>query len=994
MQTASAFAPSDSHTIGVEPIRVYEQNASVQLQMRDQRVWSDFTADFGSQWTPRFDELTGIPRRITGPGLRMTHLRSGPDLAAEVERILAPHARLIGLTGNLLNLRSANYVKRVDTWYLEWDSVVNGLPVYRGGMSARIKHGNLISLGFNTYGLEAQSPQPEHNRASAIAIALDRGPAPTAQHENIDASLMWLPEQQAGKVELRLSWRITSETAQPVGQWVSFVDAASGELINTHNEVRFLTGNIKSKHHERHPGSSLVTSDAPDQWVYSETNEAYTDLSGVFDLDSSDDEQKTAELRGKYLRIYNEDGSNGRLRFSGSTAEWTTESATQGEIDSYTFLHQVREWGASFAPEVGMVSNSLRSYVNKTDGNCNAYFNGDVNFYAKDGSCNNTAEIADVNYHEWGHGFHYSSVSSGGGVVDGSVGEGASDVISMLLTRDPVMARYFFTNGNGIRSANNDKRYPEDLVGEVHADGTIFSAAMWDLINIFKTEMSEEEAYKLVSELHTGLLKGGPTIDSTWDEIIVADDDDGNLSNGTPHYCQMLEAFGNHGLGPGAISGSVNLEHAPLANVDSESDHPIAAELQMLARDCVEFNPEAATVQYRVNGGSWQENTLNVGDMTINGDIPQQSMGDFVEYYITVSGSDDAINSPYGAFINPYSFFVGDVIELFCTDFEESDAGFTHELISGENTEGADDWQRGTPAGEGGDPSYAYSGSYVWGNDLGEDNYNGEYQNDKHNRLNSPEYDLYHYQGVFLEYYRWLHVEDGYYDSARILANGEDIWDNYDSENQDGGFHHKDLAWAPHAVALDVPWGEPTVQLAWEIQSDEGLSLGGWNIDDVCLYAPATANNRLAITDFLASDDVEGGVNLTWTHPAHAPVQKVTVIRKEGDFPQGPTDGAVAATISELEPGQAASIVDTDVNNNTDYYYAVYGSDGSEWLGWTIEGWNADIGATFGLDNNDEILFESGGCSCTASSIPWTATSGLLGLFAFAFSRRRRSDLM
>ena len=87
---------------------------------------------------------------------------------------------------------------------------------------------------------------------------------------------------------------------------------------------------------------------------------------------------KTAELRGKYLRVYNESGTDGRLRFTGATAEWTTEAATQGEIDSFTFLHQIRDWGARIAPEVGMVSNSLRSYVNRAEGSCNAYYNGDV----------------------------------------------------------------------------------------------------------------------------------------------------------------------------------------------------------------------------------------------------------------------------------------------------------------------------------------------------------------------------------------------------------------------------------------------------------------------------------------------------------------------------------------------------------------------------------------------------------------------------------------
>ena len=82
-------------------------------------------------------------------------------------------------------------------------------------------------------------------------------------------------------------------------------------------------------------------------------------------------------------------------------------------------LHQIRDWGARIAQRSIGINSFF--YVNRAKG-CNAYYNGDVNFFAKEGRCNNTAEIF-VNYHEWGHGFHYYSVNGGGGIVDGSVGK-------------------------------------------------------------------------------------------------------------------------------------------------------------------------------------------------------------------------------------------------------------------------------------------------------------------------------------------------------------------------------------------------------------------------------------------------------------------------------------------------------------------------------------------------------------------------------------------
>ena len=69
--------------------------------------------------------------------------------------------------------------------------------------------------------------------------------------------LVWLPVDNGVDASLRLTWKVESETERPVGQWVTFIDAAT-EVINIH-EVRFLSGTLTQQHHERHPGSALVS---------------------------------------------------------------------------------------------------------------------------------------------------------------------------------------------------------------------------------------------------------------------------------------------------------------------------------------------------------------------------------------------------------------------------------------------------------------------------------------------------------------------------------------------------------------------------------------------------------------------------------------------------------------------------------------------------------------------------------------------------------------
>ena len=112
--------------------------------------------------------------------------------------------------------------------------------------------------------------------------------------------------------------------------------------------------------------------------------------------------------------------------------------------------------------------------------------------------------------------------------------------------------------------------------------------------------------------------------------------------------------------------------------------------------------------------------------------------------------------------------------------------------------------------------------------------------------------------GTFLHYQRWLQIEDGFYDQARIRADAKVIWSNHETDESNGIEHHKEDRWVPHSVSLDGHGDDGEVQISWTLTSDGGLTFGGWNIDDVCIYAPATTDNRLGITDFRASSTGSG----------------------------------------------------------------------------------------------------------------------------------------
>ncbi|MCC7382497.1 MAG: DUF4215 domain-containing protein [Deltaproteobacteria bacterium] len=239
---------------------------------------------------------------------------------------------------------------------------------------------------------------------------------------------------------------------------------------------------------------------------------------------------------------------------------------------------------------------------------------------------------------------------------------------------------------------------------------------------------------------------------------------------------------------------------------------------------------------------------MTLGGDRFRGSIPPQPAGAVVRYRIELAlASGDVTSLPNNAADPMYEMFIGPVTPIYCTDFESDPTGaggWTHRLVSGSAREGADDWQWGQPDATvgSGDPGAAHSGQMVMGNDLGGGNFNGLYQSGKVNELASPSIDVSGYSNVRLQYWRWLNVEDGFFDKAQIVANGEVVWSNLATDAQ-GSTHHTDHEWRFQDVDLSAQAATGAVQVAFRIGSDAGLEFGGWTIDDFCVvsYGGATA---------------------------------------------------------------------------------------------------------------------------------------------------------
>jgi MYXO-CTERM domain-containing protein len=189
-----------------------------------------------------------------------------------------------------------------------------------------------------------------------------------------------------------------------------------------------------------------------------------------------------------------------------------------------------------------------------------------------------------------------------------------------------------------------------------------------------------------------------------------------------------------------------------------------------------------------------------------------------------------------------YEFFAGEVEPLFCTDFSTNPftEGWTHNLTAGTTAGRPDDWDWGIPMSPvaSNDPTAAFSGVEVLGNDLGGPDEDGMYQPDVQVYAQTPIIDTGVNSDVRLQYWRWLSVEDGFFDQATIYGNGRVAWQNLNTDSGDqSNTHHLDREWRFHDVPLSAQVQGGKVQVKFEIDSDGGLEFGGWTIDDFCVVA-------------------------------------------------------------------------------------------------------------------------------------------------------------
>ena len=293
--------------------------------------------------------------------------------------------------------------------------------------------------------------------------------------------------------ESRLVWQVTTVTSGEVGASnVTYVDAVTGAVLESVVESQ----SESAPDGDWHKGSGDTFDPNP---VVKLQNEDFTDQNDSnaavpaegYSVRNIRHLDKSHTLVGRWARIVNPD-----IAMSPDD-EFFYERADDDfeQLMGYYGLDRQQ----SFYQSLGFTDVNAESQMIETNTipDDNSFFSPSQDLITMGAGGVDDAEDPEVTWHEGGHATQHDQVPGFGASIEaGAIGEGFGDYIAVTLSQrraknteltpwacvmDWDAVSYSPGPTHCLRRTDTDKTYPDDLVGQVHADGEIWSRALWDM---------------------------------------------------------------------------------------------------------------------------------------------------------------------------------------------------------------------------------------------------------------------------------------------------------------------------------------------------------------------------------------------------------------------------------------------------------------------------------------------------------------------------------
>jgi hypothetical protein len=842
-------------------------------------------------WRVVFDERTGRPWRAYGPGIPIAPKNADDaTLRAAIESFAAEVSRRFGLPGDPPKLRHVARAGRLR--YASFDQTFGGVRGDDAGFTLRVDlEGRVVLWGGRFLAPPPDGPAPTLLASDARVVATmrlrgDGFVLPTTKLRVVSEERVVHASIATWSGASAFAWRLRLSADAPRAEWIVYVDARTGAVLEYWNDVRSCRAAVAAKPRrstndpERAPSSPRppvplvatasglvhlnvppdqpgVAVPLPDCLFLVDGVPHATDASGGFvAATAASPSIVSSGLDGLYattVRGLPPDAFFGATT-SGPTLTvlFDDSNSSQAERDAYFFTTRARNQVLLRNPFETLFNAPIVVNVD-LPGACNANYDGTaLNFFSSAAGCVNSAYCGTIVEHEYGHHVTATIYAAHNKSVPGHLGEGFSDAQAGACEDVSIVGAGFYGPGTFVRDMNNACQWPASCGGGIHARGRVIAGAYWHTRQAFATAYGA--AGKVAVDEYLYQHFHGTPMNETESclEMLLLDDDDSDLSDGTPNLAKFYSGFATSHAVPFPIP-LISIAHVPLGDTaDASRPYEVRATIASVQGAAI----ASATLHYSVDGGPFfaQATTLVGGERI--GFIPAQPGASVVAYYFSATDAFGAQSrEPRGAPYQTHAFRTYRPVVFYSEDFETGGPGWTTS-----STSGPDEWQIGAPN----DPSHPYDppgpfgGVSCIGTDLSLGGLNGDYANNGDVIATSPPIDCTGRTGVVLGFRRWLSVEDGLYDAAKILVSVGGgpyaaVWWNQSTPGGTG--HHVDRSWSRQFVRLPAADLQANVRVRFQLVSDAGVVFGGWTLDDVTLDAidsgpPLSVSGSLAAGTF------------------------------------------------------------------------------------------------------------------------------------------------
>ncbi len=598
--------------------------------------------------------------------------------------------------------------------YIIFRQTYERIPVYQSRIDFRYSKNHLVWFGADTY------PDIDINVTpsifSDVALLLAEGELEfDLDNEDfiIDEPELFIYAHNLG--EYRLAWRLglfvhhndPNRFEHSVSNYLIWVDAHTGEIFSIFDRVEeleiqgMITGMVKDLPY----GTETLRPLEDVKVVVANVGNTYTDENGYYSIEAGTAQQQVSvEFLGNWLNV---NASNVNDAYVASVVtpgdtfniHFDNLNSIAGERDTYFHANVIHDWIKDIDFSFSGADYVMPAAVNIAD-NCNAYWDGTgINMYSAGGGCNATDQMADVIYHEYQHGITQFAYDPFDSPYSSGMGEGLSDYSAMTLRNSPCLGDGFFgTPGDCLRDGENTLQFPGDECGGgVHCLGQLSMGSLWQMRKNLITTFGDTTTGAAHSDsLFRFAMVGRPyTVPDLLIEVLTADDDDGNIMNGTPYFQEIIDGFDQHSV-PSPLP-EFGIIHAPIQNMETAVD-PIPIEAIILS-----INPTITTTELVYSFGVGDITTAltpGTGSNEYFGTIPAQPPGTVITYYIhAVDGDGNEYFSPQTAPDIQHFFLIGNTMSFpaLFTDDSEADQGWTLGVPSDSASAGI--WVREDPNG-------------------------------------------------------------------------------------------------------------------------------------------------------------------------------------------------------------------------------------------------------------------------------------------------------